>query len=158
MKKFLFATSALVFLAATSASAADCADRLTSPHPRLRPCTVGLASIGASTSGIAGDMQRTRRPYSVSERSPNAEGRRGDRGLPVRLNYQFGQWVWGFETDFQASGQKGGTTLQIDRFTTVTTDHKLPWFGTSRSRLGVLWVTRRAALRNGRCCLRSGQG
>jgi outer membrane immunogenic protein len=60
-------------------------------------------------------------------------------GFQSGYNYQFGQWVWGFETDFQASGQKGGTTLQIDRFTTVTTDHKLPWFGTSRSRLGVLW-------------------
>jgi outer membrane immunogenic protein len=62
-------------------------------------------------------------------------------GFQSGYNYQFGQWVWGFETDIQASGQKGGSTLQISALpvTTLTTDHKLTWFGTSRSRLGVLW-------------------
>ena len=29
-------------------------------------------------------------------------------GFQTGYNYQFGTWVWGFETDIQASGQKGG--------------------------------------------------
>jgi outer membrane immunogenic protein len=37
-------------------------------------------------------------------------------GFQSGYNYQFGQWVLGFETDIQASGQKGGTTLQSRRF------------------------------------------
>ena len=47
--------------------------------------------------------------------------------------------MWGFETDIQTSGQKGGETFPgILPLTTVSTDHKLDWFGTSRSRLGFL--------------------
>ena len=62
-------------------------------------------------------------------------------GFQSGYNYQFGTWVVGFETDIQASGQKGGSTFNVRAFplTTVTTDHKLDWFGTSRSRLGFLW-------------------
>ena len=64
-------------------------------------------------------------------------------GFQSGYNYQFGQWVWGFETDFQASGQKGSEVFQITArvpCTFLNTDHKLKWFGTSRSRLGVLWT------------------
>ena len=53
-------------------------------------------------------------------------------GFQTGYNYQFGTWVWGFETDIQASGQKGGSTFAI-------TDRQLEWFGTSRTRLGFLW-------------------
>jgi outer membrane immunogenic protein len=60
-------------------------------------------------------------------------------GFQAGYNYQFGTWVWGFETDIQASGQKGDSTLVVTPLTTITTDHKLEWFGTSRARLGVLW-------------------
>src|SRR5438132_12854413 len=59
-------------------------------------------------------------------------------GVQTGYNYQFGTWVWGFETDIQASGQKGGSTFPLSPLTTLTTDHKLEWFGTSRSRLGFL--------------------
>ena len=38
----------------------------------------------------------------------------------------------------QASGQKGGSIIPVFIGTTVTTDHQLEWFGTSRSRLGFL--------------------
>ena len=64
-------------------------------------------------------------------------------GFQSGYNYQFGQWVWGFETDFQASGQKGSEVLQIAAGvppTFLNTEHKLTWFGTSRTRLGVLWT------------------
>ena len=46
-------------------------------------------------------------------------------------------WVWGIETDFQASGQSDTacvTSCSTDQFTRVT--HTLPWFGTVRGRLG----------------------
>ena len=45
-------------------------------------------------------------------------------GFQSGYNYQFGQWVWGFETDIQASGQKGGTTLQIPRLPAHDADHR----------------------------------
>jgi len=59
-------------------------------------------------------------------------------GFQSGYNYQFGQWVLGLETDIQASGQKGSTIYGIAPGVTLSADHKLPWFGTSRTRLGVL--------------------
>ena len=77
--------------------------------------------------------------FGTASASRNVDGVIG--GFQSGYNYQFGQWVWGFETDFQASGQKGSEVLQIATLpaTFLSTDHKLKWFGTSRSRLGVLW-------------------
>src|SRR5215470_20088655 len=67
-------------------------------------------------------------------------------GVQAGYNDQFGTWVWGWETDFQGSGQKGGSTFNSAVTTgttpiplTATTDHKLEWFGTTRGRLGFLW-------------------
>ena len=52
-------------------------------------------------------------------------------------NYQIGTWVLGFESDIQYSGQKGGATFPgVVAPTTITTDERLRWFGTSRTRLG----------------------
>ena len=59
-------------------------------------------------------------------------------GFQSGYNYQFGQWVLGLETDIQASGQKGSSVYGIAPGVTLSADHKLPWFGTSRTRLGVL--------------------
>jgi outer membrane immunogenic protein len=66
-------------------------------------------------------------------------------GVQAGYNYQLGTWVWGWETDFQGSGQKGSSTFNgvaggpLAIPFTVTADPKLEWFGTARSRLGVLW-------------------
>src|SRR5256884_9391139 len=65
------------------------------------------------------------------------------RSTIQRLGSTTNPLVWGFETDIQASGQKGGSTFGAltatpAALTTLTTDHKLRWFGTSRSRLGFL--------------------
>jgi len=69
--------------------------------------------------------------------SQNIDGAIG--GVQTGYNYQFGAWVWGLETDIQASGEKGGSTLTgALPLTSVTTDDKLQWFGTTRGRLGVL--------------------
>ena len=59
-------------------------------------------------------------------------------GFQTGYNYQFGAWVWGFETDIQASGQKGSAVIPVIPGATLTTDHKLQWFGTTRPRLGFL--------------------
>src|SRR5262249_45664592 len=66
-------------------------------------------------------------------------------GVQGGYNYQSGVWVWGWETDIQASGQKGSSTFSgavggpVAVPFTVTTDHKIEWFGTARTRLGFLW-------------------
>jgi outer membrane immunogenic protein len=80
---------------------------------------------------------------AISERQ-NIDGVIG--GVQGGYNYQSGIWVWGWETDIQASGQKGGSTFAGALGTgigpipfTATTDHKLEWFGTARTRLGFLW-------------------
>src|SRR5262245_31059086 len=59
-------------------------------------------------------------------------------GVQTGYNYQFGAWVWGLETDIQASGQKGSAVIPVIPGATLTTDHKLQWFGTTRPRLGFL--------------------
>jgi len=59
-------------------------------------------------------------------------------GVQTGYNYQFGAWVWGLETDIQASGQKGSAVIPLIPGATLTTDHKLQWFGTTRPRLGFL--------------------
>ena len=71
--------------------------------------------------------------FSESEKIEGVIG-----GFQSGYNYQLGAWVWGFETDIQASGQKGDSTFLPSPRTQLTTDHKLEWFGTSRSRLGFL--------------------
>jgi outer membrane immunogenic protein len=145
MRKLLLATSALVVLAAGSASAADLRRPAYQPAPPPMYSWTGLywgVNVGYSwgqdkrdaTLQVAPGLLRT---FSDSQKLDGVIG-----GFQSGYNYQFGQWVWGFETDIQASGEKGGTNLQLAALplTTVTTDHKLTWFGTSRSRLGVLWT------------------
>ena len=138
MKKFLLAGVAFAALTG-SAVAADLARPAYAPPPPVYSWT-GLywgVNVGYSW-GQAKDEVSLLGVGTFSE-SQKVDGVIG--GFQSGYNYQFGQWVWGWETDFQASGQKGGSTLQITALpvTTLTTDHKLTWFGTSRTRLGVLW-------------------
>jgi outer membrane immunogenic protein len=72
------------------------------------------------------------RAASDSEKINGAIG-----GVQSGYNHQFGAWVFGWEADFQASGEKGGSTFP-GAIAVITTDHKLEWFGTARSRLGFL--------------------
>ncbi len=69
-------------------------------------------------------------------------------GGQAGLNFQTGNWVFGIETDFQGSDQKGsdqfiscpaaigvcGGVDTTDNFTT-----RMDWFGTTRGRLGLAW-------------------
>ena len=64
-------------------------------------------------------------------------------GFQSGYNWQSGSWVFGLETDLQASNQKGdqrycnlgGTTCAV---ASLDASHKLSWFGTARSRIGFL--------------------
>jgi outer membrane immunogenic protein len=153
MKKLLLATTAFVALAGASANAADMRARPAyAPPPAVYNWTGGYwgGNIGygwgdakydaAFNSAILG-VPLAGTGISESQKIDGVIG-----GLQAGYNYQFGAWVWGWETDFQWSGQKGGSTFGGALGTivgpipfTVTTDHKLEWFGTARSRLGFLW-------------------
>jgi outer membrane immunogenic protein len=141
MKKFLLATTALVILAG-SASAADLRRPAYQPAPPPPPVYswTGLywgANVGYSWGHA--EHEATLAGVGTISESQKINGVIG--GLQSGYNYQFGAWVWGFETDIQASDQKGGSNFQVRAapLTTVTTDHKLDWFGTSRTRLGYVW-------------------
>jgi outer membrane immunogenic protein len=63
-------------------------------------------------------------------------------GGQVGYNWQIGSIVTGLEADFQGSGIKGNVGIQTVDTTalalpvTLSTDHKLSWFGTVRGRFG----------------------
>lgn len=57
-------------------------------------------------------------------------------GGQIGYNFQFaGPWVFGFETDFQGSGEKTNTGLTAPGFN-LTYQNQLQWFGTARGRVG----------------------
>jgi outer membrane immunogenic protein len=138
MKKLLLAGVALAALSG-SAVAADLARPAYAPPPPVYTWTGLYWGVNVGYSWGHAKDEVTLLGVGTFSESQKVDGVVG--GFQSGYNYQFGQWVLGLETDFQASGQKGGTTLQITAVpvTTLTTDHKLTWFGTSRTRLGVLW-------------------
>src|SRR5262249_41987409 len=102
------------------------------------------AALNASALGFIPGLPGTAVAGTAISASEKIDGVIG--GVQTGYNYQFGAWVWGLETDFQGSGQKGGSTFARTFATvigpipvSVTTDHKLEWFGTTRGRLGFLW-------------------
>src|ERR1700755_1436377 len=154
MKKLFLATTAFVVLAATSAGAADMTAR-----PAYAPQPPAYSWSGFYIGGNVGygwgtakdDATESTTMSGVVTRSTttsNSQDMNGViGGVQAGYNYQFGTWVWGWETDFQGSGQKGGSMFARTFNTpvigpipvSVTTDHKLQSFGTTRSRLGFLW-------------------
>jgi outer membrane immunogenic protein len=142
MKKFFLATTAFVVLAAASAGAADMSARPAYAPPPVAPLPVYTWTgmyWGANVGYSWGKESNTATLFggSITE-NQNVDGVIG--GIQLGYNYQSGAWVWGLETDIQASGQKGSTTYSLLPVpaTTLLAEHKLPWFGTSRVRLGVL--------------------
>ena len=53
-------------------------------------------------------------------------------GAQIGVNYQTGMIVWGFEADFDASGQNQSLASGV-----LSGTSQMPWFGTLRGRLGV---------------------
>ena len=153
MKKLLLAGAALTALFGGLANAADMGARPAyAPPPPAYNWTGGYwgGNIGYSWGQAKNDSAASTTNLGVVvngnalSESQKIDGVIG--GFQTGYNYQFGAWVWGWETDFQWSGQKGGSTLTGTLVTgvgprpaTLTTDHKLEWFGTARSRLGFLW-------------------
>jgi outer membrane immunogenic protein len=139
MKKLLLTSVALTALFGGSAFAADLRPAYkAAPLPPPVYSWTGIywgVNVGYSWGEAKNDV--TLLGVGTASSSRKMDGVIG--GFQAGYNYQFGAWVWGFETDIQASGQKGGETFPgVLPLTTVSTDHKLDWFGTSRSRLGFL--------------------
>jgi outer membrane immunogenic protein len=153
MKKLLLASAALTALFGGLANAADMGARPAYAPPPPAYSWNGWyigGNIGYSWGQARNDSSASTTNLGVVvtgnalSESQNINGVIG--GVQTGYNYQSGGWVWGWETDFQGSGQKGGSTLTGVLTTaagpvpaTLTTDHKLDWFGTARSRLGFLW-------------------
>jgi outer membrane immunogenic protein len=64
--------------------------------------------------------------------SLNPDGING--GGQIGYNWQSVNWVYGIETDIQASSQRDNKTAVL--LSTAAYDAKLPWFGTVRGRVG----------------------
>jgi outer membrane immunogenic protein len=140
IKLGMLAATALVTFATGGALAADLARPVyRAPPPVVAVYTwTGLywgANVGYSWGQAKYDA--TLIFAGATSRSQDINGAVG--GVQSGYNYQIGAWVFGAETDIQWSGQKGGATFAgVLPLTTITTSQKLEWFGTSRSRLGVL--------------------
>ena len=134
----MLAATALVALAPYGALAADMAPAPAYKAPPPPVYTWTGPYFGANVGYSWGTAKYDASIIAVGavSRSENINGAIG--GFQSGYNYQIGMWVWGFETDIQASGQKGGSTITPLPAVAVTTDHKLQWFGTARSRLGFL--------------------
>jgi outer membrane immunogenic protein len=59
-------------------------------------------------------------------------------GYQSGINWQTGNWMTGIEIDAQWSGQKSSPTSCVATcdIASVAATHKLPWFGTARTRFG----------------------
>jgi outer membrane immunogenic protein len=60
-------------------------------------------------------------------------------GIQIGYNWQAASWVFGLETDIQGSTQKDNKACQYicdTRVEAITYNQRLPWFGTTRARVG----------------------
>jgi outer membrane immunogenic protein len=96
----------------------------------------GFGTPGAVTRLDTGVVQFPLAAGTANVNGPLAGGQ-------VGYNWQTGSFVWGFETDLQWTGQKGGLTFCFPLACGAgafqgTIDHKIDWFGTFRARAGAL--------------------
>jgi outer membrane immunogenic protein len=97
-------------------------------------------NIGYGWSNVSNDW--TLWGFAPASERQNMNGAIG--GFQSGFNWQLGAWVLGTESDFQASGQKGTTTYCIFAcavpafLVNASAEHKMPWLGTARSRIGFL--------------------
>lgn len=90
----------------------------------------GWARASASVTGTGG---------FTGNASEDLDG--GVFGIQAGYNWQIDRTVIGIETDFQGTSQKASATATCPAATcgtavTATRDSKLPWFGTTRLRIG----------------------
>jgi outer membrane immunogenic protein len=136
IKLGMLAATGLVAVTIGGARAADISVYKAPPPPIYSWSGFYLgANIGYSWGEARYDAVLT--GVGAASRSENMNGAIG--GFQSGYNYQFGAWVFGFESDIQLSGQSGGSTFPgLIPGLTITTYEKLEWFGTSRTRLGFL--------------------
>jgi outer membrane immunogenic protein len=142
MRKLLLGGAALALLAGSPAFAADLdmrpAPYFKAPPPALYNWTGFYfgANVGYSWGQHTNDWAVS--GFPAGSESQDMDGAIG--GVQWGYNWQFGNWVLGSESDFQWSGQSGSTNYCVVScaVATFTADHKLPWFGTTRTRLGIL--------------------
>ncbi len=139
--RLLLGATALAALMASPALAADLRVRgpvYKSPPPVVYNWTgfYGGVNVGYSWGRQSNDW--TIPGFLAVSEGQNMNGVIG--GVQWGYNWQLGNWVLGTESDFQGSAQRGSTTYCVDIGcgTTVAAEHKLPWFGTSRTRIGFL--------------------
>jgi outer membrane immunogenic protein len=124
-----------------SANAADLAPRYKAPPPLPPPPLYNWTGlyVGVNIGYGWGEAryEAVRTTTGSLSRTEKTDGVIG--GVQWGYNFQYGRWLVGIESDIQLSGQDGGETFPgVVAGITVTTDQKLEWFGTSRSRLGYL--------------------
>ena len=141
MRTLVLGATALIALAAGPALAADLPVRgpvYKSPPPVVYNWTgfYGGVNVGYSWGRQTNDW--TIPGFLAVSEGQNMNGVIG--GVQWGYNWQIGNWVLGTESDFQGSSQRGSTTYCVFAgcATTVEAEHKLPWFGPSRTRIGYL--------------------
>src|ERR1700674_3408860 len=163
-KQLLGSVALLALVAGSAANAADLPAKMYTKAPVADPWNwtgtylgVNLGySWGRSATDTTFSNSTTGAVLSTSSNSFNLDGIIG--GLQLGYNKQNGNLVWGVETDFQLSGQRGNSdgtfTCSVaicqagnPTFATLpagalpvaitTFNQKLDWFGTLRGRLGV---------------------
>jgi outer membrane immunogenic protein len=135
MNKSLLASAAIVALTASSlfASSAFAADmRLKAPAKMPVVDDWSGFYIGGNIGWSFGSQTTawTSAGAPVGSASGTMQGVLG--GLQDGYNWQSGNWVIGFESDIQFTGQSGSSSLAV-----ATSSANLQWFGTIRGRVGV---------------------
>lgn len=157
MKKLLIAGAALTTLIGTHALAADMP--LKAPPPPAPVWSWTGFYVGGNV-GYGWGTARNDPSFSQTDTFPStnlaifaatdsAKLNGVNGGLQAGFNWQVSNYLYGIETDFQGSGQRGSDTFNSviqnlsvggvgNNPATVTDTDKLRWFGTTRGRVGLV--------------------
>lgn len=138
--------SAVLLAAASSAQAADFADRTYAKSSFIKSPVVAQvydwngfyfgANIGV---GVGRDPSKVDFGFGAPQNNLSPIGAIG--GLQTGYNWQSGNFVFGVETDFQGSGMDDSSTCsagcQPGTNGRITPSQSLDWFGTARLRAGL---------------------
>jgi outer membrane immunogenic protein len=122
---------AIVLGIGINSASADILRALYSPHPVATWTTfyvggnIGYGWARGTVTGTIGGATAT-----VTRDLDGVVG-----GGQLGLNAQFGTWVLGVESDIQLSGQKLSVS-GVSGGVAFTETHKIPWFGSTRARVG----------------------